>query len=526
MGTVYFYFVRVNYFPSNSYILVTIYTLFLLLVSCKLIAKKNFEKYFIIFLFFQFVIYSTSKFFGNVLITLVILIIVTTILFYKKFFQIYSTDFEPTMVKVISFLLGLLGSLYVIYTQIFRKLVTPLHEFQILKGTFHHDSLYRSAIANLFYSTGIPSVGVNNLDIVKTHYFSEVYLSIFSNTINPGGSVLFNLYFFQIIFIPTLIFLLISNNRKAGNLIFFYSILACLTLISNYWGTKSFNNLPFEVSVIFFLLGFQYLKKINNKNYISIGNLLLLSVLLNLTFLSKVQTGLVLTLIILLNLNFKKVKFVNIASVAVLTSFPTINLLLVTYKWTSALDMLQSQFKTRTTFVLFLLILLNLDYKNIKKSITLITIFVSSIIFSYYTNSGNQSFFLEFLVFIFVVIEVSKFSKIKNSIYLMAVLIFYLLFQPGNALSIYYNLKSFIPDYSNEVNYKTDYENLLSSYESLNSFEVITHDADSFVWKNGYSCQYSFLITQALISKQIRTYPPENFINCQNYGITSVTPLD
>ena len=103
----------------------------------------------------------------------------------------------------------------------------------------------------MFYVTGVPTTGINSLNRINTNYFSEIYLSIFSNTINPGESTIFNLYFFQVVFVPSVIFLLISKNRKVGNLFLFYLILASLTLVSSCWSTKSFNNLPFQVSIMF-----------------------------------------------------------------------------------------------------------------------------------------------------------------------------------------------------------------------------------------------------------------------------------
>ena len=524
-GTLYFYLSRNNYdLSSQSYTSISIYTGLLLFLISKLNNENNFERNFIILIFFHFSLFYISKFFNHYIFSTITFSIAIFILFKTKkinFFKIHPKNNES---KLISFLLGSFGSFYVIYTQTFRNMVTTLYEVQLLNGTIHHDSLYRAAIANLFYTTGSPSVGINNLNTIKTHYFSELYLSVFSNTIHPGESVLFNIYFFQIIFIPSLIFLLISSKRKAGSLIYFYIILVCLTLVNSYWGTKSFNNLSFEVSVIFFVLGFDYLNKINKQKKISFGNLFLLSIILNITFLSKVLTGLALALILLINLNFKKIKYQHLFSIIFLTSFPSVNLLLITFDFPSTLDIWKAQYKTTTTVILSFLVLLNIKELNKRLLSTLFLLFTSSVIFSYYVNSWNQSFFLEFMVFIYIVLTSSSFKSSKNSLVLLILLIFNLAFLNDNLKKIDENLTNFMTRNVSNINYESEFQNLKKDFEDFEKFQTVILRESSFVWDNGYSCQYPFLITQALTSRQIEVYPPKEFIDCKGYGINE-TPF-
>lgn len=521
----YFFLNRFNFnLNLSQYYLVSIYTAILLYFIAKLSTENNFEKYFILLLFFHTFLFYLSKFTNNKFISIIFLSVFLLIFLYRKTTE--STDFkyDNYVEKLISFLLGIIGSSYIIYTQIFRKLVTPLHEINILDGTFHHDSLLRAAIANMFYVTGVPTTGINNLNRINTHYFSEIYLSIFSNTINPGESTVFNLYFFQIVFVPSVIFLLISKNRKVGNLFLFYLILASLTLVNSYWGTKSFNNLPFEVSVIFFILGFDYLNRINKKKSISFGNLVLLSIILNLTFISKVMTGLALALILIINLNYKKIDYRNLIIVVGLLSYPTINILFITSIYTSSLKIWDADYKIHTSIILFLLVLLNLYHLNKIHKLTLISLFTSSLIFSYFINSWNQSFFLEFIVFIFIVITSREYIKSKNSIIFLAVLIFSLTFLKGGNLAIIKsNLFNAFPESSNEVNYEMEFGRLMKEYSDFKNYDTVIIDSNSFVWDVGYSCQYRYLITPALISKQIITNPPEKFIDCKGYSINDET---
>lgn len=524
-GTLYFYLSRYYYdLSSQSYILISIYTGLLLFIISNFNDGKNFERDFIFSLFFHFSLFYISKFFNNNIFSIITPSFLIFILFKTKKVNLFKENIKNNQIKLISFLLGSFGSFYVIYTQTFRNMVTSLNEVQLLNGTIHHDSLYRSAIANLFYTTGSPSVGINNLNTIKTHFFSELYLSVFSNTIHPGESVLFNIYFFQIIFIPSLIFLLISNKRKAGSLIYFYIILICLTLVNSYWGTKSFNNLPFEVSVIFFVMGFDYLNKINKQKKISFGNLFLLSVILNITFLSKVLTGLALALILLINLNFKKIKYQHLVYIIFLTSFPAVNLFLTTLEYPSTLDIWKAQYKTTTTFILLFLVLLNIKELNKRLLATLFLLFTSSVIFSYYINSWNQSFFLEFMVFIYIVLTSTNFKSSKNSLLLLIFLIFNLTFLNDNLKTIDENLTNFITKDVSNINYESEFQNLKKDFADFEKFQTVILRENSFVWDNGYSCQYPFLITQALTSRQVEVYPPKEFIDCKGYGINE-TPF-
>ena len=132
--------------------------------------------------------------------------------------------------------------------------------------------------------------------------------------------------------------------------------------------------------------------------------MVLLSIILNLTFISKVMTGLAFALILIINLNFKKIDYRNLIMVVGLFSYPTINILFITSIYTSSLKIWDADYKIRTSIVHFLLVLLNLYNLNKTHKLTLILLFTSSIIFSYFINSWNQSFFLEFMVFIFIVI--------------------------------------------------------------------------------------------------------------------------
>ncbi len=521
----YFFLNRFNFnLNLSQYYLVTIYTAILLYFIAKLSIEKKFEKYFILLLFFHTFLFYLSKFTNNKFISIILLAIVLLIFLYRKTTESTEIKYYSYVENLISFLLGIIGSSYVVYTQIFRKLVTPLHEINILEGTFHHDSLYRAAIANMFYVTGVPTTGINNLNRINNHYFSEIYLSIFSNTINPGESTIFNLYFFQIVFVPSVIFLLISKNRKAGNLILFYLILVSLTLVHSYWGTKSFNNLPFEVSVIFFILGFDYLNQINKKRSISFGNLVLLSIILNLTFISKVLTGLALALILIINLDYKKIDYRSLIIVVGLLSYPTINILFITSMYTSSLKIWDANYKVQTSIVLFLLVLLNLYHLNKIHKLTLILLFTSSIIFSYFINSWNQSFFLEFMVFIFIVITSQEYVKSKYSIIFLVILTFSLTFlREGNLTTIKSNLFNAFPESSNEVNYELEFGRLIKAYSDYKYYDIVFINSNSFVWDSGYSCQYRYLITPALISKQTITNPPDEFIDCKGYSINDKT---
>ena len=521
----YFFLNRFNFnLNLSQYYLVTIYTAILLYFIAKLSIEKKFEKYFILLLFFHTFLFYLSKFTNNKFISIILLGIVLLIFLYRKTTESTEIKYYSYVENLISFLLGIIGSSYVVYTQIFRKLVTPLHEINILEGTFHHDSLYRAAIANMFYVTGVPTTGINNLNRINNHYFSEIYLSIFSNTINPGESTIFNLYFFKIVFVPSVIFLLISKNRKVGNLILFFLILASLTLVHSYWGTKSFNNLPFVVSVIFFILGFDYLNQINKKRSISFGNLVLLSIILNLTFISKVTTGLALALILIINLDYKKIDYRSLIIVVGLLSYPTINILFITSMYTSSLKILDVNYKVQTSIVLFLLVLLNLYHLKKIHKLTLILLFTSSIIFSYFINSWNQSFFLEFMVFIFIVITSQEYVKSKYSIIFLVILTFSLTFlREGNLTTIKSNLFNAFPENSNEVNYELEFGRLIKAYSDYKYYDIVFINSNSFVWDSGYSCQYRYLITPALISKQTITNPPDEFIDCKGYSINDKT---
>ena len=521
----YFFLNRINFnLSQSSYYLVSIYTAILLYFIAKLSIENKFEKYFIILLFFHAILFYLSKITNNKFISFIFLVIVVSIFLYRKKTEDTEIKYDNYVGKLISFLLGVIGSSYVVYTQIFRKLVTPLHEISILDGTFHHDSLLRTAIANMFYVTGVPTTGINSLNRINTHYFSEIYLSIFSNTINQGESTIFNLYFFQIVFVPSVIFLLISKNRKVGNLFLFYLILASLTLVSSYWGTKSFNNLPFQVSVIFFVLGFDYMNQINKQKSISFGNLFLLSIIINLTFITKVLTGLALALILIINLNYKKIDYRSLIIVAGLLSFPTINILFITSVYTNSLKIWDADYKVQTSIVLFLLVLLNLYHLNQRLKITLILLFTFSLFFSYFVNSWNQSFFLEFVVFIFIVIISQEFVKSKTSIIFLVILTLSLTFLKENNIGfIKSNLLNAFPQSVSGLDYQEEFGRFIKQYSIYENFDVVYIDNDSFVWDAGYSCQYRYLITPALISKQIIANPPEEYIDCKGYSISDET---
>jgi len=128
------------------------------------------------------------------------------------------------------------------------------------------------------------------------------------------------------------------------------------------------------------------------------------------------------------------------------------------------------------------------------------------------------------MVFIFIVITSREYIESKNSIIFLVVLIFSLTFLKGGNLAIIKsNLFNAFPESSNEVNYEMEFERLMKEYSDYKNYDTVIIDSNSFVWDVGYSCQYRYLITPALISKPIIPNPPDKFIDCKGYSINDET---
>ena len=164
---------------SLIYIIFSIYTFFLIFTIYCISERDNFEELFLGYLASHFLLFYFSKYTKSP----TPLLIVSTVLlgFYFLNYSNFKQQSNRYFSSIISYCLGLITSVYILYTQSYRKLVTPNHELELLNGTLHHDTLYRSAIANLFFQTGKPTVGINNLNNIETHFFSEIYLSVFTN---------------------------------------------------------------------------------------------------------------------------------------------------------------------------------------------------------------------------------------------------------------------------------------------------------------------------------------------------------
>jgi len=422
--------------------------------------------------------------------------------------------------SIISYCLGLITSVYILYTQTYRKLLTPSHELELLNGTLHHDTLYRSAIANLFFQTGVPTVGINNLNIVQTHFFSEIYLSVFTNTLYPGESSLFFIYFFQIIFIPAIFLLVFSNKRNSWKLSLLLGVILCQTIINDIWGTKTFNNLPFTVSLIFFMMGYSYITKLNNQSRINLYNLSVLGVYLLLTLYSKILTGLALGLIFLLCLNYKKVDIKDIVVVLMVVIYPIYSIVFNTSQYIGTDDILNSNWKIQTTLSVFILLTINYAFIPRKEKLPVVALFLSSAIFSYLINSGNQSFFLEFVVVLFLIMILkTSFQFIVTSFTIGILIVYFLTVTPqlGFVKGNFLNLFS-IQDSPRSIS--SSYESWLEKIKSIESTKTVELAKDSFIWDIGYSCQYSYLLTQAVVSRPIIVYPPKELQSCKGYGIS------
>ena len=118
----YFFLNRFNFnLNLSQYYLVTIYTAILLYFIAKLSIEKKFEKYFILLLFFHTFLFYLSKFTNNKFISIILLAIVLLIFLYRKTTESTEIKYYSYVENLISFLLGIIGSSYVVYTQIFRK---------------------------------------------------------------------------------------------------------------------------------------------------------------------------------------------------------------------------------------------------------------------------------------------------------------------------------------------------------------------------------------------------------------------
>tara|TARA_B100000427_G_C15177149_1_gene449873 strand:- start:83 stop:481 length:399 start_codon:yes stop_codon:yes gene_type:complete len=128
------------------------------------------------------------------------------------------------------------------------------------------------------------------------------------------------------------------------------------------------------------------------------------------------------------------------------------------------------------------------------------------------------------MVFIFIVITSQEYVKSKYSIIFLVILTFSLTFlREGNLTTIKSNLFNAFPENSNEVNYELEFGRLIKAYSDYKYYDIVFINSNSFVWDSGYSCQYRYLITPALISKQTITNPPDEFIDCKGYSINDKT---
>ena len=515
----YFFNIRMMYeLDSSIYIIFSIYTFFIIFTIYCISEQDNFEELFLGYLASHFLLFYFSKYTKS---PIPLIIVATALLWY--YFLNYS-NFKQQLNRyfsvIISYCLGLITSVYILYTQTYRKLLTPSHELELLNGTLHHDTLYRSAIANLFFQTGVPTVGINNLNIVQTHFFSEIYLSVFTNTLYPGESSLFFIYFFQIIFIPAIFLLVFSNKRNSWKLSLLLGVILCQTIINDIWGTKTFNNLPFTVSLIFFMMGYSYITKLNNQSRINLYNLSVLGVYLLLTLYSKILTGLALGLIFLLCLNYKKVDIKDIVLVLMAVIYPIYSIVFNTSQHIGTDDIFNSNWKIQTTLSVFILLTINYAFIPRKEKLPVVALFLSSAIFSYLINSGNQSFFLEFVVVLFLIMILkTSFQFIVTSFTIGILIVYFLTVTPqlGFVKGNFLNLFS-IQDSPRSIS--SSYESWLEKIKPIESTKTVELAKDSFIWDIGYSCQYSYLLTQAVVSRPIIVYPPKELQSCKGYGIS------
>lgn len=513
----YFFYTRMMYeLDVSVYITFSIYTFFLIFTIYCISGQENFEELFLGYLASHFLLFYLSKYTKSPILLIIVSIVFS--LFYFLNYSSFKQHFNGYISGTISYFLGFITSAYILYTQTYRKLITPIHEIELLNGTLHHDTLFRSAIANLFFQTGKPTVGINNLNSIESHFFSEIYLSVFTNTLYPGESSLFYIYFFQIVFIPAIFLIVFSIKRYSWKLALLLGVILCQTVINNYWGAKTFNNLPFTVSLIFFTIGYNYVIKLNNQNRITINNLFVLGAYLLISIYSKVHTGLALGLIILLSLDYKKVDIKHVLIVLMIIIYPIYQIIFITSQYTDSLNIILPEYKIQTTLAVIFLLIINYVSIPRKDKLPALALFVSSVIFSYSVNSGNQSFFLEFLFVLFLIMILkTSFQFIATSLTLGVLIIYLVTPQIG---FIQNNFKNLFAHQDNPKYLASSYETWLEKIKPLENTTTVDITEDSFIWDIGYSCQYSYLITQAVVSKQITASPPKEFENCKGYGIS------
>lgn len=500
----------------SVYIIFSIYTFFLIFTIYCISGQENFEELFLGYLASHFLLFYLSKYTKSPI--LLIIVSIAFSLFYFLNYSSFKQQFNGYISGTISYCLGFITSAYILYTQTYRKLITPIHELELLNGTLHHDTLFRSAIANLFFQTGKPTVGINNLNNIETHFFSEIYLSIFTNTLYPGESSLFYIYFFQIVFIPTIFLIVFSIKRYSWKLVLLLGVILCQTVINNYWGAKTFNNLPFTVSLIFFTIGYNYLIKLNNQNRITVYNLFVLGTYLLISIYSKVHTGLALGLIILLSLDYKKVDIKHVLFILTIIIYPIYQIIFITSQYTDSFNIFIPDYKIQTTLAVIFLLINNYASIPSKEKLPALALFVSSVIFSYSVNSGTTSFFLEFLFVLFLIMILkTSFQFIATSLTLGVLIIYLATPQIG---FIQNNFKYLFAHQDSPKYLASSYETWLEKIKPLENTTTVDIAEDSFIWGIGYSCQYSYLITQAVVSKQITASPPKEFENCNAYGIS------
>lgn len=516
----YFFYIRLMYeLEVSVYIIFSIYTFFLIFTIYCISGQENFEELFLGYLASHFLLFYLSKYTKSPI--LLIIVSIAFSLFYFLNYSSFKQHFNGYISGTISYFLGFITSAYILYTQTYRKLITPIHEIDLLNGTLHHDTLFRSAIANLFFQTGKPTVGINNQNSIESHFFSEIYLSVFTNTLYPGESSLFYIYFFQIVFIPAIFLIVFSIKRYSWKLALLLGVILCQTVINYYWGAKTFNNLPFTVSLIFFTIGYDYIIKLNNQNRINLNNLYVLGAYLLISLYSKIHTGLALGLIILLSLNFKKIDIKNILFVLMTIIYPVYHILFTTAQYTDSFDIVYPEWKIQTTLAVFLLLIINYSFIPKREKLPVFALFLSSVIFSYLINSGSTSFFLEF-VFVLFLIMILKTSLqfIATSLTLGILIVYFIFFATPQIDFIQRNFVNLFAQKESPEYLTSSYETWLEKVTPPENTITVDLAEDSFIWDIGYSCQYPYLITQAVVSKQITASPPKEFENCKGYGIS------